>query len=107
MIGGNGYNNHPPNKEMFLRWLQANVFMPSLQFSYVPWDYDNETIALSHKFVNLHAQYTPEIMKRFKLAVETGEPVNPPLWWISPSDKVAQVIYDRECVYFEGNLEMF
>lgn len=25
MIGGNGYNNRPPNKEMFIRWLQANV----------------------------------------------------------------------------------
>ena len=96
MIGGNGYNDHPPNKEMFIRWLQANVFMPSLQFSFVPWDYDNETIALSHKFVNLHAQYTTEIMKRFKLAVEKGEPVNPPLWWISPDDSIAQRIYDRK-----------
>lgn len=42
MIGGNGYDNNTPDKEIFLRWLQANVFMPSLQFSYVPWDYDQE-----------------------------------------------------------------
>jgi hypothetical protein len=41
MIGGNGYNE-PPSKELFIRWLQANVFMPSMQFSYVPWDFDNE-----------------------------------------------------------------
>lgn len=39
MIGGNGYNNIRPDEEIFIRWLQANVFMPSLQFSYVPWDY--------------------------------------------------------------------
>lgn len=38
MIGGNGYNG-APSEELFLRWLQANVFMPSLQYSYVPWDY--------------------------------------------------------------------
>ena len=41
MIGGNGYNE-PPTKELFIRWLQANTFMPSMQFSYVPWEFDNE-----------------------------------------------------------------
>ena len=41
MIGGNGYAG-VPSKELFIRWLQANVFMPTLQYSYVPWDYDNE-----------------------------------------------------------------
>lgn len=40
MIGGNGYNNKPPSKEMYIRWLQANVFMPAVQFSYTPWDFD-------------------------------------------------------------------
>jgi myogenesis-regulating glycosidase len=54
MIGGNGYGEGlpppgvessiegAPNEEIFLRWLQANTFMPSLQFSYVPWDYSQE-----------------------------------------------------------------
>lgn len=42
MIGGNGYGNDSLTKEMFVRWLQANVFMPSIQFSYPPWDFDEE-----------------------------------------------------------------
>lgn len=48
MIGGNGYKDGSltetelPSKEMFIRWLQANVFMPSLQYSFVPWDFDDE-----------------------------------------------------------------
>lgn len=48
MIGGNGYLDGSlngtvlPSKELFIRWLQANVFMPSLQYSFVPWDFDNE-----------------------------------------------------------------
>ncbi|XP_037041892.1 myogenesis-regulating glycosidase-like [Bradysia coprophila] len=95
MIGGNGYNNRPPNKEMFIRWLQANVFMPSLQFSFVPWDYDAETIAISHTFTDLHAKYTDVIMERFKLASEKGDPVNPPIWWIAPDDRVAQYTNDE------------
>lgn len=40
MIGGNGYNDKPPSKEMYIRWLQANLFMPAIQFSYTPWDFD-------------------------------------------------------------------
>lgn len=95
MVGGNGYNDHPPNKEMFIRWLQANVFMPSIQFSYVPWDYDAETVELSKTMTDLHAQYTENIMARFELAVSDGYPVNPPLWWISPNDTVAQQVYDQ------------
>ncbi|XP_034664993.1 LOW QUALITY PROTEIN: myogenesis-regulating glycosidase [Drosophila subobscura] len=95
MIGGNGYNERPPNKELFLRWLQANVFMPALQYSFVPWNFDQEAITISKTHTNLHAEYTPYIMKLFKRAVETGEPVNAPLWWIAPTDAVAQGIYDQ------------
>jgi myogenesis-regulating glycosidase len=96
MIGGNGYDNHPPNKELFLRWLAANVFMPSLQFSYVPWDYDTEAIEISRMFVELHGKYTYNIVTRFRLAVANGDPVNPPVWWIDPTDSVAQTIADRK-----------
>lgn len=52
MIGGNGYldgslnGTEYPSKELFIRWLQANVFMPSLQYSFVPWDFDNEVSSL-------------------------------------------------------------
>jgi myogenesis-regulating glycosidase len=34
-------------------------------------------------------------MERFKLAVSNGEPVNPPIWWIAPHDKIAQVVDDE------------
>ncbi|CAH0399609.1 unnamed protein product [Chilo suppressalis] len=89
MIGGNGYNE-PPSKELFIRWLQANTFMPSMQFSYVPWDFDNETIAISKKFVDLHAQYSPQIVAACARAV-----VNPPLWWAAPNDSTTYDIWDQ------------
>lgn len=57
MIGGNGYLNgflngteYPP-KEMFIRWLQTNVFMPSLQYSFVPWDFDTEVKTFQSHFL--------------------------------------------------------
>lgn len=93
MIGGNGYNE-PPSEELFIRWLQANVFMPSLQYSYVPWDYSDKAIEICRTFTDLHAQYTDEIMEVFEEAVKRGEPVNPPIWWVDPTDQVAHGISD-------------
>lgn len=106
MIGGNGYDNSPPDKEMFIRWLQATVFMPTLQFSFVPWQFDDETVMISKKFTDLHAAHTELIMTRFALAVSDGEPVNPPLWWVSPSDRTAQQIDDRKniCAHFLADI---
>lgn len=48
MIGGNGYNTILPDKELFVRWMQANVLMPTMQFSYTPWDYDLEVLYTQH-----------------------------------------------------------
>lgn len=41
MVGGNAYVTHP-SKELFVRWAQANVFMPAIQFSILPWGFDDE-----------------------------------------------------------------
>ncbi|XP_071643111.1 myogenesis-regulating glycosidase-like [Temnothorax longispinosus] len=101
MIGGNGYldglNNGTeyPSKEMFIRWLQANVFMPSLQYSFVPWEYDDETIEICREYTELHANYTDEIINAMKQAIEKGTPVNPPIWWIDPLNPEAHKINDE------------
>jgi myogenesis-regulating glycosidase len=42
MIGGNNYNDDTITKELFIRWVQATTFMPSMQFSFTPWDFDGE-----------------------------------------------------------------
>nr|XP_050851582.1 myogenesis-regulating glycosidase isoform X1 [Vespula vulgaris] len=101
MIGGNGYLNgalngtvYPP-KELFIRWLQANVFMPSLQYSFVPWDFDNETVAICKKYTDLHAAITPLILDRMNESIKTGAPLNPPIWWVDPTDKTAHKINDE------------
>ncbi|XP_038221310.1 myogenesis-regulating glycosidase-like [Zerene cesonia] len=94
MIGGNGYNE-APTKELFIRWLQASTFMPSLQFSYVPWDLDNETIAISKQFVNLHEAFAPTLLEACARAVQDGSPVNPPIWWIDPNNTETYDIWDQ------------
>lgn len=93
MIGGNGYIELP-TEELFIRWLQANVFMPSIQFSYVPWDFSDKVVEICKKFTALHSQYTDEIFKALERNVATGEPANPPIWWIDPRDETAFTVND-------------
>ncbi|KAI4463778.1 glycosidase family 31 [Holotrichia oblita] len=104
MVGGNGYEDERPSAEMFIRWLQANTFMPNIQFSYVPWDFDDDTvIELSRKFVELHAQYADEIIKAMEKSISDGYPVNPPVWWVDPTNSEA-LIQDTEYMLGEDIL---
>ncbi|XP_049791615.1 myogenesis-regulating glycosidase-like isoform X2 [Schistocerca nitens] len=89
IVGGNGYGSEAPTKELFIRWLQATVFMPAIQFSYVPWDFDGETVVLSRQLTALHARHAPRIIDLMKKAVRDGSPVNPPVWWVDPTDETA------------------
>lgn len=107
MIGGNGYGSDDPldqsnipSRQLYLRWLQANVFMPSMQFSFVPWIYDQEVIEHTKLMINLRNSYADLIVDLAKNAVETGEPINRPIWWIDPQDEAALAIEDE---YLLGN----
>ncbi|XP_063829755.1 myogenesis-regulating glycosidase-like [Ostrinia nubilalis] len=94
MIGGNGYNDKP-SKELFIRWLQANVFMPTLQYSFVPWDHDEETVEICRKFTQLHADFADAIAAAMEASVQNGTPVNAPIWWLDPTDEDALPIWDE------------
>jgi len=49
MICGSGYHDSPPSKQMYIRWMQANVFMSVVQISYTPWDFDQQ-LTMFNKF---------------------------------------------------------
>lgn len=102
MIGGNAYADFEsfqgsayPHRELYIRWLQATALLPAMQFSIVPWLYDNEVISLARLFVYLHEEYADLFLKLADESVRTGDPIIRPLWWISPSDETAQSISDQ------------
>ncbi|CAL1542586.1 unnamed protein product [Lymnaea stagnalis] len=88
MIGGNAYGPNP-DSELFVRWLQATVFMPVLQFSITPWSYNATVLELTGKYIRLHEQYADKIVDLADHAQKTGEPINRPLWWLDPEDTTA------------------
>ena len=60
MIGGNAYSLHKsstsefPDRELYIRWLQACTFLPSMQFSIPPWHYDDEVTTIAKEMYALH-----------------------------------------------------
>ncbi|XP_044748469.1 myogenesis-regulating glycosidase isoform X2 [Coccinella septempunctata] len=98
LVGGNGYNGTIPTPELLVRWTQANAFMPSLQFSYLPWELDEapfNTTEIVRNFTNLHEKYSDVILEAMLNSTRTGAPVNPPIWWIDPTDPVAHKVDDE------------
>lgn len=88
MIGGNAYNNKP-DPELYIRWLQLNTFLPSMQFSIVPWKYNDSIVKIAQTFTRMHEEYSDLLIRYAIVAKETGEPIIRPLWWLAPHDEVA------------------
>ena len=111
MIGGNGYDHNLdsvfitqgkiPPKELFIRWLELNVFLPSMQYSFAPWQYDNETVQTAKRLTTLHETYVTDlVLKLAQNALKTGEPIIRPLWWIDPLNTKT---FDIEDEFLVGN----
>jgi hypothetical protein len=98
MIGGNGYNNLQPDKELMVRWTQANALLPAIQFSYAPWDFDNETVQLCLDALKLRERFIDAIIRLADDARKTGHPIIRPLLWLSPDDKTTHTIWDHYAV---------
>ena len=91
MVGGNAYITLP-NKELYLRWVQLCVFMPSIQFSIPPWDYGNDINKLALEALNIRDRLSSYIVDLAKGVQFSGNPIIRPLWWLWPKDENTFVI---------------
>ncbi|CAI6367645.1 unnamed protein product [Macrosiphum euphorbiae] len=67
MIGGDGNFDLPPSKEMYIRWLQANLFMPVVQFSYTPWDFDQQTVNICSPLFKIYQSKDTKYFSKFTI----------------------------------------
>lgn len=94
MVGGNGFQisasvnyTSKPDKELYIRWMQMNTFLPAIQFSFAPWLYDNQTVAIAKSLIDLRATISPSLIQAAKDVSIFNAPIIRPLWWISPNDE--------------------
>lgn len=102
MIGGNAYPNRTagaddnsslPDRELYIRWLELSAFMPAMQFSIPPWEYDREVVEIARRFTQLHETLVaPRVLELAGEVLDTGDPIIRPLWWIANDDEAAYKI---------------
>ncbi|EFO28200.2 hypothetical protein LOAG_00282 [Loa loa] len=83
MIGGNGYGGQRCSKELYIRWMQANEFLLSMQFSYPPWQYDDEMCDIFHRIMKKRNELLNFLIEACRKSCKSGQPVIRPLWWLS------------------------
>lgn len=105
-MGGNGYGltitqTRLPQRELFIRWLQLNVLLPAIQFSFPPWLYnDEQVIRIAHKCLEIRDRYRSVLISTAEESVKYGTPMIRPLWFSDPYDHNSQIC-DSE--YMLGN----
>lgn len=91
-------NNYPSDR-LFLRWLGATVFLPSIQFSTTPWHYESaskhEPTKTSVRLLAIREKYTDTFLQLAKESVDNGYPIIRPLWWINGTDVASWEIDDQ------------
>lgn len=86
MVGGNGYFGTDADAELMIRWTQANILMPAIQFSLAPWDYGQEAHLICLDYAKFRRVFVAEILELARLAAATGEPIVRPVWWLGGDD---------------------
>lgn len=95
MVGGNAYGTNFPDGELYIRWIQVNTFLPGLQLSIVPWEFDDSVVRTTRTFVELHTKISGSLIYFANEAVQTGAPIIRPLWWIDPENETALTCGDE------------
>ena len=101
-VGGFGNDT---TKELLLRWLEADIFMPYLRnhsavgtLHQEPYAFDEETYAIYKKFLKLRYEFIPYLYTLQWQAHTTGTPMFSPLFVYFPDDEETYEINDEVMV---------
>ena len=81
-----------PQRELYIRWLQLNVLLPAIQFSFPPWLYEDELVVrIAHRCLDIRERFRPALLAAAEESVENGSPMIRPLWFLDPYNVHAQL----------------
>ena len=90
MVGGGNYGSFLEpgfvfDEELYIRWMQASILCPMIQFSIAPWRVlSPENFRILQALQELRARYTPEILALARHAATANEPIVRPLDYVFP-----------------------
>jgi alpha-glucosidase (family GH31 glycosyl hydrolase) len=75
------------------------TFLATMQFSFTPWDYDEEVVAICKKLLRLREKHFSYILAQCEKSVKERVPLIRPLWWFSDE----QSALDSNDQFFVGD----
>jgi alpha-glucosidase (family GH31 glycosyl hydrolase) len=81
-----------PTDELMVRWTEASVFMPMVQFSYFPWNYAPGTAAVVKAYADAHKSLHRYLAKH---ARGRTAPLLRPVWFAAPAEEALYTIDDE------------
>lgn len=88
-----------PDKELFIRWLQVNTFLPVVQFATLPSFYGSQVQQMTSELTRLRKNLVLPLLDKYGGdSVISGLPIIRPLWMLDPFDKELLEIDNEFCV---------
>jgi len=84
-----------PPRELYVRWCVANAFLPAMQFSIAPWQYDEAASVACRRALSLRDTMLPLLESLAARALSHGDPIVRPMWWFDPTDPTCHWIADQ------------
>lgn len=81
-----------PTDELMVRWTEASIFFPLVQFSYLPWNYAESTAAIIAAYARLHKALGLYIADQ---AVGRRGPLLRPIWYDAPEVESLYAVFDE------------
>ncbi|KAK3864537.1 hypothetical protein Pcinc_029805 [Petrolisthes cinctipes] len=95
-IGGLARAGYVPERELYIRWMEAATFFPAYQVSVLPNIYDEEVTEMAHEYNEIRlTMVIPRYLSQVKEAVTKGTPLVTPLALFAPDDSTAAQISDQ------------
>lgn len=92
-IGGNVSEiKNSGDRELFIRWVQLNAFLPVMEFGYLPWTpRDQMILSVVKNMSTLHVKLVSgePFQQALSSATTKGYPIVRPLWWLANGDAVS------------------